>query len=171
MIVLLLSTSNTDKVEPCSIHLSSILSSQTRAFGMGVLVNPSLALPMALQIGLPAQTSHLFSLLFTSTYVGSIYLSQLFTSATTAKTSRTTSTPAIPPISATDVDGQIPASPPGPAVGSRDHPETILRRMKAVGTATILSIGGVFYVVKTSGSYLSWLDAVSPSVSTYGHVD
>ena len=48
----------------------------------------------------------------------------------------------------------------GPKVGSRDHPNTIKLRMKAVGLATLSSLLVVFGVVKVRGGY-TFMDAVS----------
>lgn len=127
---------------------------------MGSLVSPALTLPAPLAIGITPRTSHVLSLLFTTSYVGSIYLSQLFSNASRRYVEAPPSTvTGIPPISATDSNAQSSVE-PGPALGSRDHPETIKRRMKAVGAATLLSIGGVWYVVKETGRY-SGSEAVS----------
>jgi prenyl protein peptidase len=123
-------------------------------------IHHSLGLPAPLSLGIPPSHSHILSLLFTSTYVGSIYVSQiLFPSGKVRSFGR--DSPGIPPVAAGDFDGQVPRRLEGPEVGSRDHPDTIKRRMKAVGTATVLSLGGVYWVIKQTGGY-SWRGAVSP---------
>ncbi|WWD22257.1 hypothetical protein CI109_106748 [Kwoniella shandongensis] len=151
-------------------------------------MDSSLSIPASLLPGLSPTTAHVLSFLFTSTYVGSIYLSQtrFFTSpsstpGTRTPTSTTTTTttadgePCIPPISASDKDAFVVENRGGPPVGSRDHPATIRRRMKAVVCATGLSIWGVFYVVKNLSSpskggngWESWTSAVLPTLKLLG---
>lgn len=120
----------------------------------------SLALPAPLAVGIAPRTAHILSLLFTSTYVGSLYVAQKLFLSKSAKSIKGTSGPdgvnttVVPPIAASSID------PNAPQVGSRDHPDTIRVRMKAVGTATVLSLLGVFWTIKHFGSY-QWTAAVS----------
>ena len=126
-------------------------------------IHPSLALPSLLSVGIPPRDSHILSLLFTTSYVGSLYVARLL--LPTKKSARPSSSPApgLPPVAATDSDAQVPMQRrAGPEVGSRDHPDTIRLRMKAVGIATVASLGGVWYVVKQA-SDLSFRSAVSAS--------
>jgi prenyl protein peptidase len=53
-----------------------------------------------------------------------------------------------------------------PEVGSRDHPANIRIRMKAVITATGLSLAGIYWVVKDLGHY-SWQQAVRLSAQDH----
>lgn len=52
-----------------------------------------------------------------------------------------------------------------PRSGSRDHPDSIRRRIRGVGLATAGSLLGVWWVVKQAGSYkgidavCSWFEA------------
>jgi prenyl protein peptidase len=120
---------------------------------MGPL-HPNLALPSALVVGIPPSTSHVLSFLFTTSYVGSLYIAKLLLpqKAITPASANASSQPGLPPVLATDTDAQLPLSSRtrGPEVGSRDHPDTIRLRMKAVGLATLASLGGVWYVAKTT---------------------
>jgi len=133
---------------------------------MGPL-HPSLSLPAALSVGIPAAHSHVLSLLFTSTYVGSLYLAQLVLSGHTKPAQKVEPRHApigLAPASASGIDSDVRpdlAAPSSsePAVGSRDHPETIRLRLRAVQYATSLSLLGVYYVTKTSGAY-TWSGAV-----------
>jgi prenyl protein peptidase len=125
---------------------------------MGPL-NTQLGLPVPLVLGIQPQSAHLLSLLFTTTYVGSLYLAQtvgLPAYLRSRKVKFTSNAPElkVPPVSASDVDSNQ------PEVGSRDHPATIRIRMRAVGIATGLSLLGIYYVVKQTGNY-GWNDAVS----------
>jgi prenyl protein peptidase len=125
---------------------------------MGPL-NTQLGLPVPLVIGIQPQSAHLLSLLFTTTYVGSLYLAQTvglpaYLRSRKVKFISTTPELNVPPVSASDVDTNQ------PEVGSRDHPATIRIRMRAVGIATGLSLFGIYYVVKQTGNY-GWQDAVS----------
>jgi len=125
---------------------------------MGPL-NTQLDLPVPLVLGIQPQSAHLLSLLFTTTYVGSLYLAQtvgLPAYLRSRKIKLESNTPEIkvPPVSASDVDSNQ------PEVGSRDHPATIRIRMRAVGIATGLSLFGIYYVVKQTGNY-GWKEAVS----------
>jgi prenyl protein peptidase len=118
-------------------------------------LNTQLGLPIPLVLGIQPQPAHLLSLLFTTTYVGSLYLAQtvgLPAYLRSRKVKSTSNTPGIkvPPVSASDE----------PEVGSRDHPATIRIRMRAVGIATGLSLFGIYYVVKQTGNY-GWKEAVS----------
>lgn len=137
-----------------------------------VSTHPSLELPLPLITGLHSSTAHLLSLAFTSSYVGSIYLAKKLLQPPTS----TCSPSSIPPngsstlpnvtsLSEADVqlgtaDVTIPPLPTGPEPGSRDHPDTIKSRMKAVGVATASSLICVWGVVKALGGY-SALEAVS----------
>jgi len=126
-------------------------------------IHPSLALPALLSVGIPPRDSHILSLLFTTSYVGSLYVARLL--LPTKKSARPSSSPnpGLPPIAATDSDAQVPMQRrAGPEVGSRDHPDTIRLRMRAVGIATVASLGGVWYVVRQA-SGLSFRSAVSAS--------
>lgn len=142
---------------------------------MGPL-HPSLSLPAALAVGIPPSHSHILSLVFTSTYVGSLYLAQLVLAGHAKPPQQSKTAPAsvgIPPASATgtDVDANSDvraeytasssslSSSPEPERGSRDHPETIRLRLRAVQLATTLSLAGVYYVTETSGGY-TWTGAV-----------
>jgi len=125
---------------------------------MGPL-NTQLGLPVPLILGIQPQSAHLLSLLFTTTYVGSLYLAQtvgLPAYLRSRKVKFISDAPEIkvPPVSAGDVDSNQ------PEVGSRDHPATIKVRMRAVGIATGLSLFGIYYVVKETGNY-GWKEAVS----------
>ncbi|ORY31997.1 hypothetical protein BCR39DRAFT_525125 [Naematelia encephala] len=116
-------------------------------------LNASLVLQSSLSLGIPPRTAHVLSLLFTSSYVGSIYVSQLFASHLRLGPGQSKLLP-IPPISSTDSDA-IPEMPTEarrtPEPGSRDHPDTIRTRMKAVGLATVGSLGGVWWTVRRVG--------------------
>lgn len=137
---------------------------------MGPL-HPSLSLPAALAVGIPPSHSHILSLLFTSSYVGSLYLAQLVLAGHAKPPQQGKTAPApvgISPASATgtDVDANsdvraeyTASSSREPERGSRDHPETIRLRLRAVQLATTLSLAGVYYVTKTSGGY-TWTGAV-----------
>jgi hypothetical protein len=72
------------------------------------------------------------------------------------KTSASNDTPQID--MSTIVEGDVNSN--TPEVGSRDHPATIRIRMKAVSTATGLSLAGVYWMVKQTGQY-TWSQAVS----------
>jgi len=123
---------------------------------MGPL-NTQLGLPVPLMLGIQPQSAHPLSLLFTTSYVGSLYLAQTVGLPAYLRSRKVTSkTPEIkvPPISSGDADSRQ------PEVGSRDHQATIRIRMRAVGIATSLSISGIYYVVKQAGNY-GWKDAVS----------
>ncbi|KAK8845309.1 hypothetical protein IAR55_006022 [Kwoniella newhampshirensis] len=160
-------------------------------------MNSSLSVPASLLPSISSNTAHILSFLFTTSYVGSIYLAQtrLFTpssssrspSRTSSSTTTTTpngsvpsSQPGIPPILASDKDAfpqptpspsTEPSNTGGPKLGSRDHPLTIRRRMNAVICATSLSISGVYYVVKSlspASTSNSWQSAVRPTMSLLG---
>ncbi|WVW81604.1 hypothetical protein I302_103599 [Kwoniella bestiolae CBS 10118] len=118
-------------------------------------MDPSLTLPPSLVGIITPSTAHALSFLFTSSYVGSLYISQKFlsTSTPTPKSSRPITpkedgnSPAIPPISSTDVDDVEIRYENGPKPGSRDHPETIKKRMIAVTISTVLSLSGVHLTI------------------------
>lgn len=125
---------------------------------MGPL-NTQLGLPVPLVLGIQPHSAHLLSLLFTTTYVGSLYLAQTvglpaYLRSRKVKFISTTPELNVPPVSASDVDQDQPEA------GSRDHPATIRIRMRAVGIATGLSLFGIYYVVKQTGDY-GWREAVS----------
>ena len=125
---------------------------------MGPL-STKLVLPVPLVLGIQPQTAHLLSLLFTTTYVGSLYLAQTIglPACLRSRSVKTTSDKpeiGVQPIAASGVDSTL------PEVGSRDHPATIKIRMRAVGIATGLSLFGIYYVVKDTGNY-GWIEAVS----------
>jgi prenyl protein peptidase len=124
-------------------------------------IHESLSLPAPLVLGITPRSAHLLSLLFTTTYVGSLYLAQTiglpaYLRSKTIKANSSDAAPQVdaPPIAASDVD------PNTPEVRSRDHPATIRIRMKAVTTATGLSLAGVYWMVKQTGQY-TWAQAVS----------
>ncbi|WVF66265.1 hypothetical protein IAT40_001005 [Kwoniella sp. CBS 6097] len=137
-------------------------------------MDPSLSLPSSLNNAISPSTAHALSFVFTTSYVGSLYLSQHLSRSRTSSPSitRRPSTagvqdgqaingggPGIPPISASDVDGISALERPvtGPPVGSRDHPETIKRRMKAVTLSTLLSLSGVYLTI----------NSLTPSAGTF----
>ncbi|WRT63467.1 uncharacterized protein IL334_000372 [Kwoniella shivajii] len=97
-------------------------------------------------------TAHTLSFIFTTSYVGSLYLSQILFSSSPTK-SRSASPkvqdgnpPVIPPIDDIQVNGETGIE-RGPKRGSRDHPETIKRRMTAVTISTSLSLAGVYLTI------------------------
>ncbi|WVQ93886.1 hypothetical protein IAU59_000964 [Kwoniella sp. CBS 9459] len=128
-------------------------------------MDPSLSLPSSMTNAISPWTAHALSFIFTTSYVGSLYLSQHLSSSRTnspVPTRRSSSIgtldnkdlngaagPSIPPISASDADGVSPLErqTTGPPIGSRDHPETIKRRMKAVTLSTLLSLSGVYLAI------------------------
>ncbi|WWC97249.1 hypothetical protein V866_004128 [Kwoniella sp. B9012] len=118
-------------------------------------MDPSLSLPPNLVGIISPSTSHALSFLFTSSYVGSLYISQkLIPTSYTPRSSRPTTpkeddgnSPAIPPISS-DIDELQFKHDTGPKPGSRDHPETIKKRMIAVTISTALSLSGVYRTIK-----------------------
>ena len=117
------------------------------------LIHPSLALPPTLITGIPSSSAHTLSFLFTSSYVGCLYLTQAFFPLhRTRKKQRPppsiddgTVEPLEPIIASPSVSGDEEKR---PERGSRDHPDTIRSRMKAVGLATAVSLMGVWWVVK-----------------------
>ena len=124
-------------------------------------ISPYLSLPAPLVLGIIPQSAHLLSLLFTTTYVGSLYLAQTIALPASIRSKKVKPpTPDSKPeievqsIASGDVDAHQ------PEVGSRDHPETIKIRMKAVGVATSLSLFGILWVVKDTGNY-AWGQAVT----------
>ena len=142
-----------------------------------VPVHPSLSLPIPLAVGITPTAAHVLSLLFASSYVGSIYLSAHFPPLRRRKSS---GAPSLPPISATDSDGTIspvrpasnaPSRSGSPAPGERDHPHTIKSRIRAVSVATVLSLFGVGYAVSTLADFRSWTSVVSRSVCAFGSAD
>jgi prenyl protein peptidase len=124
-------------------------------------IHESLSLPAPLVLGITPSSAHLISLLFTTSYVGSLYLAQTvglprYLRSKMIKTSASNDTPQID--MSTIVEGDVNSN--TPEVGSRDHPATIRIRMKAVSTATGLSLAGVYWMVKQTGQY-TWSQAVS----------
>jgi prenyl protein peptidase len=130
-----------------------------------LLVDPSLSLPAPLSLGLPPSHAHIISAIFTSAYVGSLYISQLLLSPRYIPDAKTTPTPDLVPISASD-DEVFKNSNQGPVRGSRDHPDTIKWRMRAVGTATVGSVLCVGYITKTLGHYDVVASVSIPKVTT-----
>ncbi|KIR37468.1 prenyl protein peptidase [Cryptococcus deuterogattii 99/473] len=137
-------------------------------------MDSSLSLPPVLSSGIPLSSAHALSFLFTTSYVSSLYVSQHLFGASTPNPKKGPSprtahsqTELLPPISATDADGLGVEHDLGPELGSRDHPITIKRRMKAVACSTFLSVGGVYYVVKQVGRY-SWEEAIRPTMALLG---
>lgn len=98
-------------------------------------------------------SAHALSALFASSYVASIYLSNLFSSSARSSKSfggtQAVSEPSktAPIIAATD-EAINAAELHGPRPGDRDHPATIKRRMAAVSIATVGSMITLFSVVK-----------------------
>jgi prenyl protein peptidase len=121
---------------------------------MGPL-NTHLSLPVPLVLGIQPQSAHLLSLLFTTTYVGSLYLAQTVGLPAYLRSRKVKFASNTPDIKVTSVSASD-----EPEVGSRDHPATIRIRMRAVGRATGLSLFGIYYVVKQTGNY-GWKEAVS----------
>ncbi|WVQ80988.1 hypothetical protein IAT38_003095 [Cryptococcus sp. DSM 104549] len=153
-------------------------------------MDPSLALAAAGTPPLSSGAAHILSLLFTSSYVGSLYLSQtLFpprprpkrtpsnaSSPATSGTLTPSSHPAeasragdqtLPPIAATDDDALGAEDPHAPKLGSRDHPLTIRRRMAAVSVSTALSLGGVRWAA-TPTPRGSWFTSLRPTLALLG---
>ena len=92
-----------------------------------MLLHPSLILPPHLS-PLPPYYADLLSLLFASSYVGAIYIARLVRSRRrSVKDDKTEAT------------------------RSRDHPETIKSRMRAVGLVSGLSVGVMLGVVLQQG--------------------
>lgn len=121
--------------------------------------HPSLWLSAPLAVGITPRSAHLLAFLFTSTYVGSLYLAQ---NIFLARPPSALKTPISEQTTATTVPAPISAGNAGtnaPEVGSRDHPDTIRIRMKAVMAATAVSLAGVFWTVKNAGLY-TWYRAV-----------
>lgn len=135
--------------------LPPLISSQIRVSFESVdmtLINPSLSLPPTLATGISPTSAHVLSLLFTSSYVGSMYLSHLFARSRPPPGSSSTSIRmkvSKPPeqIIADNADDDTPVP------GSRDYPDTIRSRMKAGSIATAASLGAVWWVVKEAGGY------------------
>lgn len=122
-------------------------------------IHQSLSLPAPLVLGITPRSAHLISLLFTASYVGSLYLAQTIGLPRYLRSRKVETTETRPQLDMpTIVEGDAPKA---PEVGSRDHPATIKIRMKAVSTATGLSIAGVYLMVKQNGQY-TWSRAVSP---------
>ncbi|KAL0244051.1 hypothetical protein I308_105314 [Cryptococcus tetragattii IND107] len=137
-------------------------------------MDSSLSLPPALSSGITLSSAHALSFLFTTSYVSSLYISQHLFGASAPNPKKGppprtahSHTELLPPISATDADGLGVEHDLGPELGSRDHPITIKRRMKAVACSTFLSVGGVCYVVKHVGNY-SWKEAIRPTMALLG---
>ncbi|OCF33200.1 hypothetical protein I316_05245 [Kwoniella heveanensis BCC8398] len=162
-------------------------------------MDPSLSPHYSLKEAISPWTAHALSFIFTTSYVGSLYLSQHLTRSrpnSPAITRRASSShsaeapgdsgaakndngtvsasaPGIPPTSVSDADGISALEQPvsGPPVGSRDHPETIKRRMKAVTLSTLLSLSGVCFAVhnissSAPGSFRITLWPPPPAAST-----
>lgn len=118
---------------------------------MGIILDPILTLPPPLEVGISPKAANGLSFLFAASYVGSLYLAPLlFRWAPLATPKGGTTT-------AADAQRNIP-------VGHRDHPQTMRMRMKAVSMATRVSVGGVFWTIKSFGGY-DVRSAVSPSWS------
>ncbi|WWC57989.1 uncharacterized protein I303_100524 [Kwoniella dejecticola CBS 10117] len=147
-------------------------------------MGPTIAPPSLVGIISPS-TSHALSFLFTTSYVGSLYLShKLFTSSPSSSpkasiggTPKKASTPdgngnspAVPPISSTDEDDidPNPYRAPGPKPGSRDHPDTIKKRMIAVTISTALSLSGVYLTINNASPSRSSIASISKSITLLG---
>ena len=146
-------------------RLAGLVVSQNRV-RMGP-IHESLVLPAPLAVGISPASAHLLSLLFTTSYVGSLYIFQALRPRPRARSSHVKGTrhPVVPPVAASDVD----AIDGVPEPGSRDHPDTIRLRMKAVSVATAASIFGVWLLVKETGGY-GLRRAVRPSLPNNAHV-
>ena len=125
-------------------------------------IHPSLSLPAPLFLGFQSRTAHLLSFFFTATYVGSIYLSQtLFSNSSTHSSNPSDPSSHLrspnPYLTANQADARRYEldgyDDDLPRRGSRDHPDTIRMRMKAVGVATLGSVLGVWWVVGVTGEY------------------
>lgn len=129
------------------------------------VVHPGLVSPAVMLVGLPVISAHALSALFASSYVGSIYLSNLFAASApasdSARPSQAVDDPPSPvPVIAATNEAVDDAPPHGPKPGDRDHPATIKRRSAAVSLATVGSTITLLSVVKQiSGSSLR--DSVS----------
>ena len=152
-------------------------------------ISPALLAPLARLDPLTDAQARTLSVLFTASYVGSLYATNLFASRASAASTKgkgqeqvseasrqsavgeSSSGVAVPPVAATDQDGQLPSVAEGqseakddtddaPQPGDRDHPDTIRRRVMGVSVATGLSMGAVWYVVAVQGR-TSMVDAVS----------
>lgn len=130
----------------------------------------SLMLEPLAQLGpLSEAQARTLSLVITASYVGSIYVTNLFIRSAPMADREEVKQPGVPPISATDADGRAPLGVEAqegqcgragqgnedederPKVGDRDHPDTIKRRITGVTVSTGLSIGAVWYVVSVHG--------------------
>ena len=149
--------------QPCHERLEDHTTSST------MKISPSLKPPGRVALGVAPPQAHLLCLLFASSYVGSIYITQHFflpranrsPAPTPAQTpsgqNGTTGTgPPVPPVVADEMDAERDA---GPKIGSRDHPTTIRMRMRAVGLATASNMLVVLAVVKVLAG-CSWTAAV-----------
>ncbi|WVQ76461.1 hypothetical protein IAR50_006129 [Cryptococcus sp. DSM 104548] len=131
-------------------------------------MDPSLSSPTLLS---PA-IAHALSFLFTSSYVGSLYITHLFTASPRPSPTPTPPEPTngqlpVPPISADKDALDAQDFETGPKLGSRDHPLTVRARMKAVSCSTLISILGVLVTYKhTSGS--SFSGSIAPSLKLMG---
>ncbi|ORX34546.1 hypothetical protein BD324DRAFT_158918 [Kockovaella imperatae] len=149
-------------------------------------ISPSLLPSWPLSWGLTASQCHLIALIFASSYVGSIYLTQhvflprailASAAATQAKAAQGSAAKAS---NASHVDVSSKAfrdddddedddeeEDDAPKLGTRDHPTTIRLRMKAVGIATVSSLLIVWSVVKhLSGT--SWTESLLPTIRLLG---
>lgn len=148
-------------------HLSQLRcswnTSQSSIVSAGMVpIHTNLSLPAPLALGIAPGTAHLLSLLFTTTYVGLLYLAQnIFLRRPAKAIGLKESTTAIP---ATPIAASA-STPSGPEVGSRDHPETIRIRLRAVGIATALSLAGVLWTVRDVGVY-TWAASVSEPIAS-----
>ncbi|EIW65728.1 hypothetical protein TREMEDRAFT_15682, partial [Tremella mesenterica DSM 1558] len=131
-------------------------------------LNPTLTLPTPLILGISPSTSHTLSFIFASSYVGCIYLATHITFPSfpsLSSQSENNPTSSIPPMTATDKDG-YPLVPP---IKSRDHPDTIKRRMKAISITTLISLGSIWIIVKdTSHGKYTWTSSLLPTLRLLG---
>lgn len=156
-------------------------------------VSPLLLGPLEHLAPLSDAQARTLSLVFTASYVGSIYVTNVFArrsvvssrqskaagTPSASKAGRNEGEPGVPPIAATDADGQAPRTgqdagmggqrtkrreedPDAPKPGDRDHPDTIKRRVTGVSIATGLSLGTVWYVVALQGD-----SSLTAAVSTF----
>ncbi|WWC85624.1 uncharacterized protein L201_000489 [Kwoniella dendrophila CBS 6074] len=137
-------------------------------------MDSSLALPPNLVGIITPSTAHTLSFLATTSYVGSLYLSQKLFNPKTPKQAKAKPInsnhddgSAIPPISSTD-DGDIGYEGNGPKPGSRDHPETMKRRMIAVIISTTLSLSSVYLTIKSLAKYSGNRSSIIQSLTLLG---
>ena len=137
-------------------------------------LSSSFSLPPPLAVGISPLTAQLLALYFTSSYVGSLYLSQLLfgspkraktpgpaercqTSAGNGVATAHKASSIVPPITADSIaqDTSFSERDASPR-RTRDHPDVIRLRMKAVSISTLASLVIVYGVVLKIGGYTSF---------------